>query len=63
MPSALERRRATGPSGKKKLASMTSKGFCACRRRTSGRMARVMARLSATGFTKMNLITDTAPEA
>nr|WP_315053751.1 ExbD/TolR family protein [uncultured Brevundimonas sp.] len=26
-------------------------------------VARVMARLSATGFTKMNLITDTAPEA
>ncbi|QYF86331.1 protein TolR [Brevundimonas sp. PAMC22021] len=26
-------------------------------------VARVMARLSASGFTKMNLITDTAPEA
>ena len=26
-------------------------------------VARVMARLSATGFTKLNLITDTAPEA
>ena len=26
-------------------------------------VARVMARLSATGFTKMNLISDTAPEA
>ena len=26
-------------------------------------VARVMARLSASGFTKLNLITDTAPEA
>ena len=26
-------------------------------------VARVMARLSANGFTKLNLITDTAPEA
>ena len=26
-------------------------------------VARVMARLSASGFTKLNLITDTAPQA